>query len=167
MKIICMFILTFSVMANNFKLAFVDIAQVIEESKKGQLVEKKLEEKAVKKEKELGIESKEQKIFKMKEDFEKRRHLLNEKTVAKERELIDIEIENINILNEEFLSFLKEEEIKLKDPLINEIKKAIEEVSKDEGITIVIPKEIDEVILFLAYPKEDLTSKIIKRLDSK
>lgn len=167
MKIICMLFLTFSVMAKDFKLAFVDIGKIFEESQKGQKIEKELEEKAVKKENELDIESKEKKIFKMKEDFDKRMHLLNENARAKDRKLIEVEIDNINLLNEDFLDFLKEEEIKLKEPMLNEIKKVISEIAKEEEVTLVIPKEMEETILFLSYPKEDLTPKVIKRFDSK
>lgn len=167
MKLLLSILLCFNTFSSEFKVAFVDIIRIFEVSKTGQDIDQKLEDIARKKEKEMDLEKKETNIFNMKSDFEKRSVLLNENAKEKERKKIENEIFEFQRLNDEIVSFLKEEEIKLKEPVFNKIKETIAKISKEKGMSLVLSRDIKDAILFIPYEELDLTDEVINQIDNK
>ncbi len=146
--------LSFSVAAA--KIAKVDVQKVLLTVDEGKKVRATLKKKFDEKQK--IIKSEEDKIRKMQKDFQKQSLVMNDKAKVKKQKEIE---KNIMALQQKTMTFQQEiqkEENKLKKPILEKVRKVIENISKRGGYDMVF-----EVSTSPIYVKEvtDITKDVV------
>ncbi len=144
------------------KIGAVDLDEVFDKSPGKKIAEEALEKKRKSFEKEK--EKKENEIKKLQEKFENRKLTLSENEREKEELAITKKLRDLQDYIESSNQKLEEEENKLLEPLIDDIKDVIRAVSIKYGYDIILDKST--YILFI--DKEfDITDEVIKELEGK
>lgn len=145
------------------KVGIVSIQKVIVSIKEGKKVSKKLE--GFFKKRQKSLTSEENKIKKLQQDFKKQAVVLSEKAQrAKEKEITS----KIVALKEKTVKYQKEmtkEEQKLKKPILERLKKIVDQVSKDQKLDLTFEASASPVIY--AQKTIDITKDVIKAYDKK
>lgn len=155
-------LLSLSVSAN-IKVGIVSIQKVINSIKEGKKVTKQLEGSFKKKQKKLSAE--EEKIKKLQQDFKKQVVVLSDKAKrTKEKEIG----EKIMALKQKTVEYQREmttQEQKLKKPILDKLKKVVDDVSKKQNLDLTFEASASPVI----YSKTtiDITSDVVKAYDKK
>lgn len=147
----------------NIKVGVVSIQKVINSIKEGKKVTKELEGSFKKKQKQLSAE--EEKIKKLQQDFKKQVVVLSDKAKrTKENEIGEM----IMALKQKTVEYQREmtaQEQKLKKPILDKLKKVVDDVSKKQNLDLTFEASASPVI----YSKTtvDITGDVIKAYDQK
>ena len=165
MKYLITLMMMFSISMPSYALLVgkVDIQNVLVSVKEGKKVRDQLKDEFEKKRKIL--DSEQEKIKKMQQDFSKQSLVMNDKAkVEKEKEIQQKIIE----LQQKSLGFQKEiqeMEGKMKAPILERIKTIVDKVSKSAGVDVTF--EMSTAPVIYAKSEKDLTSTVIKEYDKK
>jgi outer membrane protein len=154
--------LSFSAMSKTL-IGKVNIQRVLLEVKEAKKIKGKLEKMAKKKQKVLKKE--EAKIKKMQSDFKKQSLVMNGKAKGKKERQIQEAIMKIQQLATKFQNEMRAEEEKHKKPILEKIRKVIEQVSKKAGVDMTFEVSIAPVIY--AKNSKDITKAVIKLYNKK
>jgi outer membrane protein len=147
--------LSFSVAAA--KIAKVDVQKVLLTVDEGKKVRATLKKKFD--EKQGIIKKEEDKIRKMQQDFQKQSLVMNDKAKVKKQKEIEKNIMELQQKTMTFQQEIQQEENKLKKPILEKVRKVIEDISKKGGYDMVF-----EVSTSPIYVKEvtDITTQVVK-----
>jgi outer membrane protein len=148
-------VLSFS--ASAAKIAKVDVQKVLLTVDEGKKVRASLKKKFDEKQK--IIKKEEDKIRKMQQDFQKQSLVMNDKAKLKKEKQIQQKIMELQQRTMGFQQEIQKEENKLKKPILEKVRKVIEEISKKGGYDMVF-----EVSTSPIYVKEvtDITNQVVK-----
>lgn len=145
---------------SSFKIGFVDMQKAIQTTSSGKKAKTELEAEFNKRKKEL--EKKEADLKKMKEDIEKKQSVLSEEVLGKKQ----VEFRNEMMKYQESVQKnqleIQKKERDLTQPILEKMKKAIANVAKAKGYTMVI--ENSAMVLY-AESGHDLTEEVIKTFE--
>lgn len=135
----------------------VDIQKVLVTINEGKKVRDQLKAEFEKKQNLLKKE--EEKIRKMKEDMDKQAAVLNAKAKAKKERDLQEAIMQAQQLSMQFQQEIQGKEQELKKPLLEKIKKIVEDVSKKSEVDFTIESSTTPVVY--AKDQKDLTDEVI------
>jgi len=162
-SLIALMTFVFSLNAFSMMIGKVDIQRVLLSVSQGKKVRDQLKGEFEKKKKVLDKEQ--EKIKKMQQDFQKQSLVMSDKAkMDKERELQ----EAIMKLQQKSLGFQKEiqeMENKMKAPIIERVRKVVENVSKNEKLDVTFEASTAPVVY--AKNEKDITEMVIKSYDKK
>lgn len=147
-----------------FKMAYVDMQKAIQSSKAGKKAKDSLQTEADKRNKDL--DKKKQDIEKMKEDYEKKASVLTDEVKKKKEMEIQEEMIKWNQNAGKAQAELQKKEGELLSPIVDKLKKTIEKVSKEKGMSMVIQSNPSAQIVLYSLPEFDLTDTVIKAFDA-
>lgn len=143
------------------KIGYIDMQKAIQSTKAGQKAKKDLESEYNVKKKEL--EGKDKDLKKMSDDLEKKSLVLSEEVKGKKQ----------MELREEMLKFqetvaksqvaIQQRERDLTKPILEKLKKIIDDIGKKESYTVILEKSENSVLW--APSKIDLTDRVVKEFD--
>ncbi len=162
--IFCILSLSFTFTAYpNILVGKVNIQKILLSVKQGKKVRDKLKKEFEAKKKIVSKEEK--KIRDMQEDLKKKVSIMNAKTRRKkeleiQKKLFALE-QKTNVFRQEMQAL----EQKLKRPIIDRIRKVVDDVSKNEKVDITF--EVSVTPIFYTKNSKDLTDNVIKAYDKK
>ena len=154
--------LLFSFSASATLIGTVDVQKVLLSVKEGKSVRDKLKKEFEKKQGELKKE--EDKIRKAQEDFKKQTLVLNDAAKLKKQESIQKMIMELQQKSMGYQKEIQALENELKKPLLDKIRKIVEDVSKKEGVDLTFELSVAPIIY--AKDQKNLTDLVIKAYDS-
>lgn len=139
------------------KIAKVDVQKVLLTVEEGKKVRASLKKKFDEKQK--IIKKEEDKIRKSQKDFQKQSLVMNDKAKLKKRQEIEQQIVALQQKTMNFQQEIQAEENKLKKPILEKVRRVIEDLSKKGGYDMVF-----EVSTSPIYVKEvtDITDQVVK-----
>jgi len=146
-----------------FVVGKVDIQRILLSVKEGKRVRDKLKKKFEQKQKVLKTE--ESSIRKEQESFEKRKNLLSDKKKADGGRKIQEKILKLQQKSVKYQKEMQGMENKLKKPILEKLKKIIDQVSKKSAVDITF--EVSTAPVVYAKESKDLTNDVIKAYDKK
>jgi outer membrane protein len=152
-----------SIASADFKLAYVDVQKAIEKSTAGKKAKDDMKKEAEKKNKDL--EKKKSDVDKMREDIEKKRSVLSEEAFGKRAAELQDEMQKFNQLAQKAQVELQKKESELLQPIVDKMKKVIEKIAKEKGISMVIQSNQNAQIVLYATPESDITDDVVKSFD--
>lgn len=162
-KIAVALLMSFSVSAfADVKIGLVDMQKAIQESAEGKKAKKELENDFNKKKKDL--EKLETDLKKKKEDFDKKALVLSDDVKAKKQQELQADFGKYQEAVGKNQMEIQKHERELTAPIINKLKKIIEDIAKKENYTVVLEKS--EQLALYAAKEVDLTDRVIKEYDS-
>jgi len=117
------------------------------------------------KSKQKVLKKEEGKIKKMQADFQKQSLVMNKKAKEKKQRQIQESIMKIQQKATQFQNEMRAEEEKYKKPILEKIRKVIEQVSKKAGVDMTFEVSIAPVIY--AKDSKDITNAVIKLYNKK
>ena len=152
---------TISISQGNDKIAYLDLDNVVSNTKAGKLIInelKKSKKKALSK-----FEKKEKKLKKIENDINKQKNILSEDELKKKITNFRKEITIFNNDKEKVINEFNKKKIDEFNKFFKKITPLIENYVKEKKIDIVL----DRKNIFLASKKKDITQEIIKIIDNK
>lgn len=146
-----------------FVVGKVDIQRILLSVKEGKRVRDQLKKKFEEKQKELKKE--EASIRSEQEKFEKRKNLLSDKKKAEGGQKIQEKILKLQQKSVQYQKEMQGMENKLKKPILEKLKKVIDQVSKNAKVDITF--EVSTAPVVYAKESKDLTNDVIKAYDKK
>lgn len=144
------------------KIACVDVAKVIGQSKTGQSAQKQLDDERKKVEDMLS--QKKGEFDRQQQALEKQRATLSEKALSeKEEQLISLDKDLKRNLQDKRESFQRDK-VRIQGDLFSKIRKVITEIGKERGFTVILERSGQGVLY--AGNNVDITDDVIKRFDS-
>jgi len=140
------------------KFGYIDIQRAIQSTKAGGKAKTELESEFKKKEKDL--KEKEKDIKTMREDFEKKSAVLSEEVKGKKQMEIQEQMLKFQKQAAESQMELQKREHDLTAPILDKLKKAIEKVAQDEGLSMVFENAV------WTKKELDITDKVVKKFES-
>jgi outer membrane protein len=141
----------------------VDIQKVLITVDQGQKVRDKL--KKIYEDKKKVIDTEQNKIKKMKEDFDKQSLVMNEKAKQEKERKIQEQIVELQQKSLAYQKEMQDMENNLKMPILENIRVAIDEVSKGAGVDMTFESSTAPVVY--AKSEKDLTDDVIKLYNKK
>jgi outer membrane protein len=152
-----------SVFAVEGLVGTVALQKVLQETKEGQQIRGKLKDFVDSKTAEIKKEQ--ERIEKMRKDYEKQAAVLNDKARIEKETKIQEEMIAFDEKRGKYQKEFEEMEKKMRDPMLEKLYKIVEEISKKNEVTITFEKGTAPV---LYYAKEkDLTDEVTKAYDAK
>lgn len=145
------------------KIGFIDMQRAIQETATGKKAKKELETEFNKKKKDL--DKKEADIKKMGEDFEKRSMAMNEDARMKKQAELQGEMRKYQEQAAKSQMEIQKRERDLTQPIVDKLRKIIDEIAKKEEFTVILEKSEQSVMW--AKKDIDLTDRVIKEYDKK
>jgi len=145
-------------LAQNVKLAFVDLRRALNETEEGQAAMKKL--KALKDGYQAKIEKEEKRILDMKSQLEKQQNVLTKEALQKKAEEY---YRAVTELQQSYMQYQKElagKEAQLTQDILLKMQKILERIGKNEGYTMIYDRSAGAVVW--APSHLDLTDKLIQ-----
>ena len=152
---------TISISQGNDKIAYLDLDNVVSNTKAGKLIInelKKSKKKALSK-----FEKKEKKLKKIENDINKQKNILSEDELKKKITNFRKEISIFKNDKEKLINEFNKKKIDEFNKFFKKITPLIENYVKEKKIDIVL----DRKNIFLASKKKDITQEIIKIIDNK
>lgn len=146
-----------------FKMGYVDVQEVIKNSKIGKKAFEELKKDQDKKQKDL--EKKKVDIEKMREDLQKKSSVLSEEAAGKKAQEVQEEMMKYNQIAQKAQIELGKKENDLVAPIVEKIKKIIEKVAKDKGLSMVIQSSQTTPIVIYAANEVNITKDVLTALD--
>lgn len=144
----------------NLKIGFVNMQKAIQGTSAGKKAKSELEGEFNKKKKEL--EKKEADLKKMGEDLERKKSVLTDEVFGKKQEEFQAEmLKYREVVGQSQLALQKKEQ-ELTTPILEKIKKAIDQLAKEKSYTMIL--ENSAVVLY-ATKEHDLTDDVIKAVE--
>ena len=157
------FTLVFSTQAFAIKMGKVDVQKVLVSIKESGTIRTKLKKEFEKKQKEIRKE--EETLVKARKDFEKQAVVMNDKTKAKKQQELQGKFIALQQKMQRYQSEMQKMEQKFKEPILNKIRKVVEEVSKKKGLDFTY--ESGTTPLLYVKSVTDLTDEVVKAYDKK
>ena len=154
--------LTSITFAQSQKIGYVDLQQVIMNSKAGKSAKSSFESEF--KTKRDIIEQKTRAVEQMKQDFIKNSAVMNETTRKQKAEQIDKKEKDLNRTREDFREELQRKDLELTQKILKQIEGILKQIGQSEGYDIIF--ERTEAGIIFASPNGDITSKVIQAFDS-
>ncbi len=107
----------------------------------------------------------EDKIRKLQDDYSKKASVINEKEKSKKEKEIQDKILAIQQKTQSFQKEIQDMEQKLKTPILENVKKVVDEVAKDAGVDLVY--EAATAPILYAKEEKDLTDAVVKLYNKK
>ncbi len=107
----------------------------------------------------------EDKIRKLQDDYSKKASVLNDKEKAKKEKEIQEKIVAIQQKTQSFQKDIQDMEQKLKTPILENVKKVVDEVAKNQGVELVY--EAATAPILYAKEEKDLTDEVVKLYNKK
>ena len=107
----------------------------------------------------------EDKIRKLQDDFQKKATVLNEKEKVKKEKEIQDKIIAIQQKTQNFQKDIQDMEQKLKTPILDNVKKIVDDVAKDASVDLVY--EAATAPILYAKEEKDLTDEVVKMYNKK
>lgn len=150
-------------MAWAFKVGTVDVQKALLEVKEGQRVKAKLE--AEFKKKKTILSKEESAIEKMKKEFDGQFPVLNAKARAKKEKELQNKIFEIQKKILDYQKDMREQENKLKAPIVEKIRKMVRTLSVQKGVDATF--EASTAPVLYAKDEIDMTKELIEQYDKK
>lgn len=157
------FALLASPLANAIVIGKVDVQKVLVEVNEGKKVRDQLKSEFEKKQKILRKE--EERIKKMKKDLDKQAAILNDQARSKKEKELQEEIFKIQQKSMTFQREIQGKENKLKQPILDKIRKIVTTVSKQMKLDVTFESSTAPVIY--AKEEKDITKDVIKAYNKK
>ena len=141
----------------------VDIQKVLVTVNQGTAVRDQLKKSFDEKQKVLKDD--EDKIRKLQDDYSKKASVLNEKEKAKKEKEIQDKIIAIQQKTQSYQKEIQDMEQKLKTPILENVKKIVDDVAKDAGVDMVY--EAATAPILYAKEEKDLTDEVVKMYNKK
>ena len=161
--LISIFVLSLSMPSFAFLVGKVDVQNVLISVKEGKKVRDQLKDEFEKKRKIL--DSEQEKIKKMQQDFSKQSLVMNDKAKLEKEKEIQQKIIELQQTSLGFQKEIQEMEGKMKSPILERIKEIVDSVSKDAGVDVTF--EMSTAPVIYAKSEKDLTSQVIQAYDKK
>jgi outer membrane protein len=116
-------------------------------------------------EKQRTLKDDEDKIRKLQDDYSKKASVLNEKEKSKKEKEIQDKIIAIQQKTQGFQKDIQDMEQKLKTPILENVKKVVDDVAKDAGVDMVY--EAATAPILYAKEEKDLTDEVVKMYNKK
>lgn len=142
------------------KFGYVDLNRALNEVKEGQTAKAKLEADGKAKKQKLEIMQNELKAAK--EDLDKQRLVLPSDKVKEKEALLQQKFLELQKTSMEFEQQFGQAESNYIKPIGEKIQKLIQEIGKEDGFTMIVPKEV----ALYSVSGTDLTDKVINRYNS-
>jgi len=161
---LCMLFLTApAAMGADSNIAFVDMQRVIDESNVGQEAQKKFQQAMMAEKRRL--ESEEQALRKMQEDFKRDAAVMSDQQREKKQQEMMKRMQGYQRMVEEAKMKMQEQNAKVEKEIIAPVGEIINELAKDRKLSGVFDRR--QSGLLFASESMDLTREVIKRLDAK
>jgi outer membrane protein len=157
------FTLVFSTQAFALKMGKVDVQKVLVSIKESGKIRDKLKKEFEKKQKEIRKE--EEQLVKDRTAFEKQSAIMNAKTKAKKQQELQAKFIGLQQKMQRYQGEMQKMEQKFKQPILNKIRKVVEEVSKKKGFDFTY--ESGTTPLLYVKSVTDITPEVIKAYDKK
>jgi outer membrane protein len=162
-KVTIALLMSFSLAAAaEVKIGLVDMSKAIQDSIEGKRAKKELENDFNKKKKDL--EKLEADLKKKKEDFDKKALVLADDIKAKKQQELQVEFGKYQEAVGKNQMEIQKHEHELTGPIIQKIRKIIEDIAKKEGYTVVLEKS--EQLALYSTKEIDLTDRVVKEVDA-
>lgn len=163
MRILLVFICTLTLAgfahADN-KVGIVDLKKAVPSTAEGKKIKSELEGDFNKKKKEL--EAQEDTLKKMRDEIEKKKSVLSEGALNKKQEEFQKEMAKYrDVVGKSQMEFQKKQQ-DLMTPIMEKMKKAIAQVAKDKGYSMILE---DNSSILYSVSADDLTDDVIKAYD--
>lgn len=139
------------------KFGYIDIQKAIQSTKAGVKAKGELETEFKKKEKDL--KEKEKDIKAMKEDFEKKSGVLSDEVKGKKQMELQEQMLKFQRQATESQLELQKRERDLTGPILEKLRKAIEKVAEEDGLSMVFENAV------WAKKELDITEKVVKTFE--
>ena len=146
-----------------FKMAYVDVQEAIKTSKAGKKASDDMKKEAEKKNKDL--EKKKADIEKMREDLEKKKSVLSEEAFGKKAQELQEEMAKFNQTAQKAQAELGKKESDLLAPIVDKMKKVIEKIAKDKGLSLVIQSNQNAQIVLYSSADSNITDEVVTAFD--
>ena len=149
--------------AQELKIAFVDARRAVASSKQGKAAKAQLD--SVSESKRQLLRPREEELKRLTEEFESQRFVLS-RDALQERE-IDL-LKRRRDLERDFQAAQEDFEIaqrKIMDPLLREVRTAVQKVGEDKGFTVILERGSPGVLYY--EDGLDITDLVIQRLNDK
>lgn len=159
--LICLWLAPAFASAQEVKVAFVDARRAVAGSKQGKAAKEQLD--SVSEKKRAELRPREEELKRLTEEFESQRFVLS-KDALQERE-IDL-LKRRRDLERDFQAAQEELEIeqrKIMDPLLRDVRAAVQKVGESKGFTVILERGSPGVLYF--EDKLDITDLVIQRLN--
>jgi len=150
-------------MANNVKMGIVNIQKVLEKTKEGKRVHTQLKKSFDAKDKTL--KSEENRLKKKRDDYAKKASLLSQKARMTEEKNLQKSFLELQQKMMQYQKSISAQEAKFKKPILEKIKKIVDQVSKSENVDFTVEVSASPVVY--VKNKIELTDKVIKEYDKK
>lgn len=149
--------------ADKLRIGYVDLRQVVVESKGGQQHKAEMEKAIKAKQDQIGKD--EEKLKVMKEKFDKDQLAMSDsQKQAKQQELQD-KLQALQKLAGEAQNELRKRDLEFTNKSLGEVRGIISEIAKEEGLALVFEKS--ELSVLYSEDGMDLTQKVLQRFDAK
>ncbi|MCB9091271.1 MAG: OmpH family outer membrane protein [Halobacteriovoraceae bacterium] len=142
-------------------IGVVNIQDVLDNIKEGKRVTATLKKSY--EEKKKKIKSKEDALKKKQQDLSKQASFLSAEARAKKQGELQQEILKLQQLTVEYQREIQQQEATLKKPILEKIKKIVDEVSKAENVDMTVEMSSSPVVY--AKSKKDITKQVISKYD--
>lgn len=149
--------------AQSLKIGYIDLQQVIRNSKAGKIAKTSFE-KEFKSKRDI-IESKNRSLDKMKQDFIKNAPVMNETTRKQKADQIESMEKELNRTREDFRIELQKRDLELTQKILKDIEGILKSIGDSEGYSIIFEKT--EAGIVYGGNGIDVTNKVIQSYDSK
>lgn len=146
---------------NTLKIGVIDVKKVIKNSKYGQEVMNKLQQKY--NELSAKIQEKAKKIQALKDEIEKKSSLWSQEVKEKKQSEYQKMLRELKTMQEDAQYEMKEYEKKMLDPVFKELEKVIDEFVKVEKYDLILEK--NQPGIYYVSEELDLTQRIIDLFD--
>lgn len=145
------------------KIGYVDMRGALNDSKAGKEAKVTLEK--IIKDKQLVLDAEKKKLEEMQQDFEKKASLLSDKAKQEKQKEFQGKVQAYQKMVADAQKEINEKEAEVTEMIINEIKKVIQDIAKEENYSLIFEKT--EVSVLFGKEGLDLTNKVIQKYNAK
>lgn len=149
--------------ADDVRIGYVDVHKVLNECKAGQRVRGEIEKMV--KERQESLSREEQQLKSMQQAFEKDKLLLSESQKQTRQQEFQQKVQAFQQARAKAQREIEQKEHEFTDKALPRIREIIQEVAKEQKLTLVFEKNQSPVLY--AADGSDLTDKVIERFDAK
>ncbi|MER3446031.1 MAG: hypothetical protein C4291_03990 [Candidatus Dadabacteria bacterium] len=145
------------------KIGYVDIQRVISESKAGIAASAALQEDLKKKEDIINQEAKQ--IIQMRNNFMSKNSVMSKEAQEQEADQIENMEKELHRKREDFRDALAEQESNLKEKILSDVVRIVNEIGNSEGYSLIVEKS--EAGVLYGSKSADITDEVIRAYDKK
>ncbi|MCF8039538.1 MAG: OmpH family outer membrane protein [Desulfohalobiaceae bacterium] len=149
------------VLAKDLKIGVVDVQEVMEKSKPGEAALSKL--KASFDEMKAELDSRKEDVDKLRQEIQKQSLVLSQEAQIDKETEYKQKVRDFRGLQQSYQKKMQVKEEKLTKPILEELKKVIEDFGQDEDYTLILNKQNSGVIF--QDSSVDITDRIVRELN--